>query len=160
MTAPGDQRKDPLLTSETRYEPQVFRQYASDGITVHWEPKLCIHMANCIRSQPGVFDPNARPWVDVTAANADDIAVAVESCPTGALRYERTDGAPQEQPAIPTTVQPRTNGPLFVRGKLEIVDLDDNVVREATRLALCRCGLSQNKPHCDLSHRAAGFQAP
>ena len=144
--------------NEIRYQPDVLRQYEGNGITVHWEPKLCIHVANCIRALPGVFDPNARPWVNVTAANADEIAEAVESCPTGALRYVRTDGAPQEQAEVPTLIQPRTNGPLFVRGEVEMVDTEGNVVREATRLALCRCGHSENKPYCDLSHRRVGFQ--
>jgi hypothetical protein len=97
--------------------------------------------------------------VNVTAANADEIAAAIELCPTGALRYERTDGAPQEQPEVPTKVQPRTNGPLFVRGDVDMVDVQGNVVREATRLALCRCGHSENKPYCDLSHRRVGFQS-
>ena len=59
----------------------------------------------------GVFDPGARPWIDVTAADADAIAAAVESCPTSALRYRRTNGQPQESPEIPTSVQPRAHGP-------------------------------------------------
>jgi uncharacterized Fe-S cluster protein YjdI len=145
--------------NERRYEPAVLRQYEGDGIVVHWEPRLCIHVASCIRALPDVFDPNARPWVNVTAANADEIAAAVETCPTGALRYERTDGAPQEAPASPATVQPRLNGPLFVRGEVEVVDTQGNVLRQATRLALCRCGASANKPYCDLSHRAVGFKS-
>jgi uncharacterized Fe-S cluster protein YjdI len=145
--------------AENRYRPEVLKQYEGDGVVVHWEPKLCIHTANCIRNEPGVFDPNARPWVNVTAANADAIAAAIETCPTGALRYVRTDGAPQEAPVSPPTVQPRTNGPLFVRGEFQVIDAQGNVIREATRLALCRCGHSQNKPYCDLSHRAAGFKS-
>lgn len=147
------------MGAETRYESGVLRDYEGEGIVVHWEPKLCIHAANCIRQLPGVFDPNARPWVSVDAADADDIAEAIRTCPTGALRYERTDDAPQEMPDVPTTVQQLRNGPLLVRGDIRVVAADGNVVRPATRLVLCRCGRSQNKPYCDLSHRAAGFEA-
>ena len=73
--------------------------------------------------------------------------------------YERTDGAPQETPDVPTTVQPRRNGPLFVRGDIEVINGEGEVIRRATRIAFCRCGQSNNKPYCDLSHRAVGFQA-
>lgn len=145
--------------AEERYKTEVRRSYEGAGIVVHWEPALCIHTTNCIRNQPGVFDPGARPWVNVTAAHADEIAAAVESCPTGALRYERTDVAPGEAPRVPMSIQARTNGPLFVRGEIEIVDLKGETVRTATRLALCRCGSSKNKPYCDLSHREVGFQS-
>ena len=79
--------------NEERYKPGTLRQYEAEGIIVHWEAKLCIHVANCMRELPRVFDPKARPWVNATGATADEIAKAVEACPTGALRYERTDGA-------------------------------------------------------------------
>lgn len=146
------------MTSEERYQPDVKKSYEGDGIVVGWEPKLCIHVANCIRALPESFDPNARPWIDVTAANADQLAAAVTTCPTGALTFRRTDGAPQETAASPVTIQPRTNGPLFIRGEVEVVDIQGNTTREARRMALCRCGQSSNKPYCDLSHRAAGFE--
>ncbi|MEO9254568.1 MAG: (4Fe-4S)-binding protein [Tepidiformaceae bacterium] len=147
------------MTEEERHRPEVLREYEGSGITVHWQPRLCIHVANCIRNLPGVFDPQARPWVNVTAATADEIAQAVETCPTGALRYVRTDGARQEQPAKPTAITPMRDGALVVRGELEVIDSDGNVTREAARMALCRCGHSKNKPYCDLSHLAVGFKS-
>jgi uncharacterized Fe-S cluster protein YjdI len=146
------------MTTEQRYTPDVLKRYEAPGITVHWEPKLCIHVSNCIRTLPQVFDPNARPWVNVEAASADKLATAIESCPTGALSYVRTDGAPQEAPESPTKVQPRPNGPLLVRGDIEEIDTDGKVTRRATRIALCRCGQSSNKPYCDLTHRTVGFK--
>ena len=145
------------MTNEARYRRDVHRLYEGDGIVVHWEPSLCIHIAACIRHLPQVFDPQARPWVDVAMAEADDIAEAVRSCPTGALRYERTDGAPQEPVEDPVIVEPRPNGPLFVRGAVEIRDPEGNLTRSASRAALCRCGSSDNKPFCDNSHRMIGF---
>jgi uncharacterized Fe-S cluster protein YjdI/CDGSH-type Zn-finger protein len=133
------------------------RAYAGDAIEVQWEPRLCIHVRNCVRGLPQVFDPEARPWVVVDAADADAVAATIETCPTGALRYRRLDGGPQEQLQEETTVEPRPNGPLFVRGLVRIVDQDGRLVREDTRLALCRCGASENKPFCDGSHRRIGF---
>lgn len=144
---------------EARYEPSVLRHYEGNGITVHWEPALCIHVAACIRSLPQTFDPQARPWVNVEPSTADEIQEAIERCPTGALAFTRTDTAAQEQARVPSSIQPRTNGPLFLQGNLEVIDVQGTVIRRATRIALCRCGESKNKPYCDLSHRAAGFQS-
>jgi len=147
------------MTTEQRHEPDVLKKYAGDGIEVRWEPKLCIHASSCIRALPHVFDPNARPWVNVDDASADEIAAAIESCPAGALSYMRTDGAPEETPESPTKVQPRPNGPLLLRGDIEVIDVEGNVIRRATRVALCRCGQSSNKPYCDLTHRTIGFRS-
>jgi uncharacterized Fe-S cluster protein YjdI len=135
------------------------RVYANDAIEVAWEPRLCIHTRRCVRGLGRVFDPGARPWVDVDAATADEIAATVITCPTGALHFRRLDGGAQEEPAGETTVEPRRNGPLFVRGRIRVVDQAGGVVREDTRLALCRCGASASKPFCDGSHKRIGFRS-
>jgi uncharacterized Fe-S cluster protein YjdI/CDGSH-type Zn-finger protein len=146
------------VTPTPRQERGAARAYAGDVIEVQWEPRLCIHVHNCVRRLPQVFNPDARPWVAVDRADADVIAAAVESCPTGALHYRRLDGGPQERPPEDTTVEPPPNGPLFVRGQVRIVDEDGQPIRDDTRVALCRCGASQNKPFCDGSHRRIGFR--
>jgi uncharacterized Fe-S cluster protein YjdI/CDGSH-type Zn-finger protein len=133
------------------------RVYANDAIEVEWEPKLCIHTGNCFRGLPQVFKPQERPWVDVDAADPDAIAATVLSCPTGALHFRRLDGGRQEEQEAATTIEPRPDGPLFIRGRVRIVDADGCLIREDTRLALCRCGASGNKPFCDGSHRRVGF---
>ena len=145
---------------EPRQQPGVDREYAGDGITVLWESSLCVHSANCLRGLPRVFRADARPWVRVDAGSADDIARVIMTCPSGALRFERTDGGPQELvPAETTTVFPVPNASLVVRGNLEFLDAEGRVIRTATRATLCRCGQSRNKPFCDLSHLRAGFRA-
>jgi uncharacterized Fe-S cluster protein YjdI len=143
------------VTPEQERGPR--RTYAGEAIEVNWEPRLCIHVRNCVRSLPNVFVPDARPWVAVDAADADAVAAAIEQCPTGALHYRRLDGGPQEQAAEETTIEPRPNGPLFVRGHVRIAGDDGEVIREDTRVALCRCGGSGNKPFCDGTHRRIGF---
>jgi CDGSH-type Zn-finger protein len=56
-------------------------------------------------------------------------------------------------------VVPQVNGPLKVDGALELVSGTGRTCGKAMQTFLCRCGHSANKPYCDGSHRAAGFQA-
>jgi uncharacterized Fe-S cluster protein YjdI/CDGSH-type Zn-finger protein len=143
---------------EERKKPTVAREYRTDEIVVFWEPSFCIHSAACLMGLPQVFDVEARPWIAIDAASADEIAETVMSCPTGALHFKRLDGGPQEEGPQQTTVRPRPNGPLFQRGRLRVTDEAGNVVRVDTRVALCRCGHSANKPFCDATHRRIGFR--
>ena len=134
--------------------------YKTDAIEVTFEPKICIHAARCVMGLPNVFRPEERPWVHLQNATTDEIAEVVMTCPTGALEFHRLDGGPQEEPDAQPTIEPRPNGPLFVRGDLDIIDASGTVVRHVTRAALCRCGGSENKPFCDGTHRRIGFRAP
>ena len=148
----------PINENEARRQPGVERVYQNGEIAVLWEPKLCIHVGNCFRGLPEVFQPESRPWVKIDAATADKIAEVVMTCPTGALHFERLDGGPQEPQPPETTIDARPNGPLYVRGKIRIAGPGGRLIREDTRVALCRCGHSENKPFCDGSHRRVGFR--
>ena len=59
----------------------------------------------------------------------------------------------------PLSVTPTRNGPLEVRGNLEVVSGTGRTVAKLTKTWLCRCGGSKKKPYCDGSHRANGFTA-
>jgi CDGSH-type Zn-finger protein/uncharacterized Fe-S cluster protein YjdI len=59
----------------------------------------------------------------------------------------------------PLTVTPTKNGPLHVTGALEICSASGRTITRTMETWLCRCGHSQNKPFCDGSHEAAGFEA-
>jgi CDGSH-type Zn-finger protein len=50
------------------------------------------------------------------------------------------------------------NGPLEFHGDLDIEGSTVSIQNE-TRVTLCRCGASNNKPFCDNSHREIDFQA-
>jgi CDGSH-type Zn-finger protein len=71
----------------------------------------------------------------------------------------RHDGGALEPVPTETTVTPRRNGPLFVRGPVAIRNAAGEVIRQDTRMALCRCGQSGNKPFCHGTHRQVGFEA-
>lgn len=63
--------------------------YESDGITVTFDPTLCIHSGRCVRGLPAVFDVRRKRWIDIDAASADEIAAQVARCPSGALQVQR-----------------------------------------------------------------------
>ncbi len=132
------------------------RDYQTDEIVVHWDSSRCIHTGICLRSLHQVFNLRQKPWVDVQAATADEIAATIEKCPSGALSYTRPveNG---ESPAEPTTVVPIPDGPLSVRGNVEVRDAAGELMGAGYRMTLCRCGHSKNQPFCDLSHRDVGF---
>ena len=131
--------------------------FEGHGIRVSWSRARCIHSAECVRGLPLVFQPGSRPWIKPDAGAAAKIAAVIERCPTGALHYERLDGGSAEAPPSANTVTPEPDGPLLLRGQIEIVDEQGNLVLRDTRVALCRCGGSANKPFCDGSHRMRGF---
>ncbi len=132
------------------------KAYEADGITVSYEAALCIHAAECVHRLPDVFDPQRRPWIDAGAAGAEAVAHVVERCPTGALTYVLL-GQPPEAPDIEASVRLETDGPIYMRGDLTVELADGNQTR-CTRLALCRCGQSKNKPFCDNSHVESNFR--
>jgi len=71
-------------------------------------------------------------------------------------------GAPSERaPRAVARITACPDGPLLVRGDVEILDADGNPApRRRSTVALCRCGVSAIKPFCDGSHKAVGFTAP
>jgi len=146
------------VEEEARKQPNVAKEYRNDEIVVYWEPSLCIHSANCLVMNPRVFDSMRRPWIDLSEADADDVADAVMTCPSGALHFKRLDGGAEEETDGTTRLYARRDGPIWVRGAVRIVDHEGTVIREDTRVALCRCGQSANKPFCDNTHKKIGFK--
>jgi len=132
------------------------KEYATDEIVVEWEPSLCYHSRNCVRSLPQVFDESRRPWVKVDAASAGEVEAAVALCPSGALRTRRVGTPVAKRPRAPE-IRASERGPLLISGGVRIVDAEGNVLYEGEKAALCRCGGSGNKPFCDGTHEKIGF---
>jgi CDGSH-type Zn-finger protein/uncharacterized Fe-S cluster protein YjdI len=59
----------------------------------------------------------------------------------------------------PLAIDPQTDGPLLVRGNLEILSGTGRMVSRVTACKLCRCGGSATKPFCDGTHARIGFVA-
>jgi CDGSH-type Zn-finger protein len=62
---------------------------------------------------------------------------------------------------MPTKITVKNNGSIRVEGDFEIFDQQGNKFDLAgrTAISLCRCGLSNDKPFCDSTHKHHGFQS-
>ncbi|APE25131.1 MULTISPECIES: (4Fe-4S)-binding protein [Streptomyces] len=129
-------------------ETPKLKEYEGEGITVTFEPRRCLHAAECVHGLPEVFDLSRRPWVRPDAAEAGLVAEVVRRCPSGALQYHPADGA-VEHPDSPTTVRRSPDGRLVVRGDMLVTGAAGD--RRETRVTLCGCGASGIQPYCDRS---------
>jgi CDGSH-type Zn-finger protein/uncharacterized Fe-S cluster protein YjdI len=125
------------------------------AVAIEFDGDRCIHSRHCVLHRPDVFVPNVEgEWIRPDAATPDDVVGIAANCPSGAIVARRLDGGPDEAAPLVNTVRVLENGPLAVRATLQF-----RGVSAGFRATLCRCGASKNKPYCDGSHAAAGFQA-
>jgi uncharacterized Fe-S cluster protein YjdI len=131
------------------------KTYRGAGLAVSFDAEMCAHAGECVRGAPAVFDVHARPWIQLDKGDAAALREVVAKCPSGALRLE--EGETTVSAAV--VVKLAANGPLLIDGPCVVVASDGGELKQATKLALCRCGHSSKKPFCDGAHTRMGFQA-
>lgn len=65
-----------------------YKTYENDEICVFWNANMCKHAGKCVNGSSEVFNPNRRPWIDLSMLPAKEIAKIIEDCPSKALQYE------------------------------------------------------------------------
>jgi CDGSH-type Zn-finger protein/uncharacterized Fe-S cluster protein YjdI len=124
-------------------------------LTLVYEGKRCIHARFCVTGAPQVFLANVKgPWIQPDGIETERLVEIAHACPSGAIRYQRHDGAPNESAPPVNLLAVREAGPYAVRGDLTIAGKSTSF-----RATLCRCGASKNKPYCDGSHHDVAFAA-
>ena len=135
------------------------KSYESDELVVEWQPSLCIHSEKCWRGLPEVFRRDEKPWVNTDGAEDSRIKEQLDMCPSGALSgYWKNQTQNTKAETEATTVEVSKNGPLMVKGTIEIKHLNGKSEKKDKVTAFCRCGASGNKPFCDGSHSKIGFE--
>jgi CDGSH-type Zn-finger protein/uncharacterized membrane protein YozB (DUF420 family) len=129
--------------------------YAGKRVTIHDNRAICAHSGVCTDNLAAVFRLNTEPWIDPHGATAEEIIALVKRCPSGALSYS-IDGSPPPVEPREREITASKDGPYFVTGAVEL-RTDGAKPRFPDRYALCRCGGSKNKPFCDGTHWAIGF---
>jgi uncharacterized Fe-S cluster protein YjdI/CDGSH-type Zn-finger protein len=132
------------------------RRTQGRALAVLYDGKRCIHARNCVTGNPKVFVANVTkgPWIHPDEADADRVIEIIHGCPSGALRYGRTDGEPEPVPQV-NLIAIRERGPYAIRADVQLAGAPGGY-----RMTLCRCGASKNKPFCDGTHWEVGFKDP
>jgi CDGSH-type Zn-finger protein len=129
-------------------------------------PNLILTDAERLCSFARFCDPGGQIWNLVDEPDEASTALAIREgklCPSG--RLVTWDGDTKEpfeedyQPSIGVVQDPAQNasGPFAVRGGVQVIAADGFAYEQRNRQTLCRCGRSGNKPFCDGTHAAIGF---
>jgi CDGSH-type Zn-finger protein/uncharacterized Fe-S cluster protein YjdI len=125
-------------------------------LTLIYEDKKCIHSRFCVTWGPQVFIANVKgPWINPDAMPTEALTEIAHLCVSGAIRYKRKDGQPDEGPPPVNLLSVREGGPYAIRADVRL----DGAPASSYRCTLCRCGASKNKPFCDGSHHEVNFAA-
>ena len=54
------------MTRKEELEAQGYKTYENEDIQVFWKPRICQHAGECARGNYNVFNPQRRPWVDLS----------------------------------------------------------------------------------------------
>jgi CDGSH-type Zn-finger protein len=148
---------DPAAVGAVAASPAAETVEAVEGrdMVLLYEGQRCIHSRFCVTGAPKTFLANVQgPWLHPDETAVDRLVEIAHACPSGAIKYRRKDGKPDEVPPLVNLAGIRENGPYAIRAEVYI---DDEPA--GYRLTLCRCGASKSKPFCDGSHAKIGFTA-
>jgi CDGSH-type Zn-finger protein/uncharacterized Fe-S cluster protein YjdI len=125
-------------------------------LTLIYEGKKCIHSRFCVTWGPKVFIANVKgPWINPDAMPTEALTEIAHVCVSGAIRYKRKDGQPDESAPPVNLISVREGGPYALKADIRL----DGAPAGNFRYTLCRCGASKNKPFCDGSHHEVNFIA-
>lgn len=127
--------------------------YKGETIDILDNEQFCSSMRFC--------DRGVRAWnAAIRSKNPENRKLAIEEaadCAGGRLTIIEKDGTilepklPQEIGVVHDTAAGR-QGPLWVKGGIEVEGADGESYEVRNRVTLCRCGESSNMPFCDTSH--------
>jgi CDGSH-type Zn-finger protein len=113
-------------------------------------------------------DPGGKIWGLIEETDDSEARKLVireaNQCPSGRLVvYDKKTGKEIEeklQPSIGVVEDPALgcSGPLWVQGGITIESADGTPYEARSKVTLCRCGVSINKPFCNGSHASIKFK--
>jgi CDGSH-type Zn-finger protein len=147
----GTETADPTPTAERR------RELRTQQLVVGDDGPLCSSIGFCVSRTGDVWglllrarDPEIR----------SRIIRMIQHCPSGRLTYSLPPDSKDVEQELEPSISAVGDGPLWVKGRVEVIGADGVRWEVRNRDTICRCGASKNKPFCDGRHSAVGFRDP
>lgn len=143
--------------------PSKLDTYAGKSITIFDNRSVCSHRGICYEELSEVFKMSGGTFIDPDGASVDKIIDICRRCPSGALSYSLSDGKRNLEAEDGdwnvrlAPIRYGYDGPIEVRGEVELIDELGNSPESKEHYALCRCGKSKNMPFCSGEHWKAKF---
>lgn len=146
------------FSDERLIEKETVQYYAGKQANISFNRSICSGAAKCVEGLPGVFSSeSSENWIFPDNDSLENIKAIVAQCPSGALSLQTEGKAISSSEPVTPKITIVSNGPLNVQG-IELVDRPVTTDGNPEQYALCRCGLSKNKPYCDYSHAEEGWR--
>lgn len=128
-----------------------------EGVTLTDIPSLCAGTGFCGTRYTTIWKMIEKAADPETLTRLREM---VRNCPSGRLLLKLDGEKEPDEPRYIPSIAAVPNGPLWVRGGIEVRSEDGTLFPSQNRMTLCRCGASRNKPYCDSTHEEIGFVAP
>ena len=134
------------------------REYEGKEITVVDDVSICCHAGACAEGAEAVFfsEEGDERVSTPDEGTVEQIIATIRKCPSGSLAYKLKDKLHDIYFSGPE-IQVTKDGPLEIRGGIELNNPEGPAPRTTDHYTLCRCGASKNHPFCDGSHNDMGF---
>jgi len=141
-------------TAEKDKIMEASKKYVGKNLIMKDKSELCFGAGFCYNKNGNIWD-----FVESKdSANDSTIIQMSKDCPAGrfVLVDKKTNKviSPNfsQRISIIEEVRKNVSGPLWVRGKIQIISHEKGSYEKRDSVALCRCGASKNKPFCDGTH--------
>ena len=152
---------DGTESADTKATAERQVTYEGTNIVVRRDVYLCTNSGFCANRVTSV--EKMVPDTHDTQVRVQVMAM-IEHCPSGSFTYCVKGGKADIEPDLPQQIAVTTeitragpiSGPLWVTGNIPVERADGQPFETRNRVTLCRCGLSNEKPLCDGTHRGVG----
>ncbi len=141
-----------------RKEKHETNEFEGKEITVVDNPGICCHAGECVKGAPEVFfsrEGNKRVS-NPDNGDKEKVIQTIRKCPSGSLAY-KIDNDLYDEYFSEEEIFIAKDGPLHIRGGIELDDDSGKELISRDHYTLCRCGASRNKPFCDGTHKTINF---